>query len=186
MESNQPNPNLLTSIAPGMNPREPLDVNADGVVNSMDVLVIINYMNYRSHSTGNSTQSNYVDGLLTKPDGKTFFMDVNCDRLVSAMDPLRVINFLNSAMARNQSNWLTPPLSSPPEGEGQGSQEGEGEGYYPAEILNMDSDNQESLTSSSNPSTWKWANACDSVINEIEEDDFLFDESLEVMLSKLR
>ena len=185
MESNQPNPNLLNSIAPGVNPKEPLDVNADGVINALDALITINYMNRRNAFTGNSPIMNYVDGLLTNTDGTMFFMDVNCDRVVSAIDVLRVINFLNSPLASQQSNWISQQLPMTLEQSNEDDLTGEGEDYLPVEFQSDRVEEKETVTSSPNPTSWSWEDVCDSVINEIEEFGNPFEEQLEITLKQL-
>ncbi len=64
----------------------PMDVNADGLVSALDVLLIINYLN---------------DGLSIRPtaDEQTsppHFRDVSENGFITALDALLIINFLNA------------------------------------------------------------------------------------------
>jgi hypothetical protein len=69
---------------PDHNPRDPLDVDNDGVVAPADVLAIINHLN-----AGVATQAE-VTSLVTGP-----FLDVDADDFVAPRDALMVINYLN-------------------------------------------------------------------------------------------
>ncbi|XZE46976.1 tandem-95 repeat protein [Pirellulaceae bacterium SH467] len=76
-----------------------LDVNADGSVSPLDVLIIVNFLNFAGAS------SIPVAGLEAPPP----YRDVNGDNFISPLDVLEVINFINARS--NQSG----------EGEGEGS-----------------------------------------------------------------
>jgi len=65
------------------NPQNQLDVDADGNVSPLDVLILINYLNSRS-------------GTLT--DFQKPFLDVSGDDDISPLDALLVINYLNSGL----------------------------------------------------------------------------------------
>jgi hypothetical protein len=83
------------------NPSNALDVNGDGFVTPLDVLLVINDVNAygaRALSGGASGES---------PANRTY-LDVNADRFVSPIDALMVINHLNS-------------LSGAGSGEGEGN-----------------------------------------------------------------
>jgi hypothetical protein len=67
------------------NPNNRYDVNADGFVSPIDVLVIINLLNTMGPSVP-------VDGLPGPPD----YVDVNGNNTVEPLDALEVINFINS------------------------------------------------------------------------------------------
>jgi hypothetical protein len=67
------------------NPRNRFDVEDDGSVSPLDVLVLINVLN----STAPSLP---VDGLLGPPP----YVDVNADNRVDPLDVLAVINHINS------------------------------------------------------------------------------------------
>lgn len=77
------------------NPSNPLDVNNDGYVTSIDPLVVVNFLN-RSDSEGEAT---------------SMFVDVTGDGYVSPVDVLELINFIN----RNGSS-----VGAESEGEGEG------------------------------------------------------------------
>ena len=82
---------LLSGPADWQNPANPLDVNANGSVEPLDVLLIINELNVgRFHDRV---------GLLTvavqlTPFPNTYF-DSSGDRFVTPLDALLIINFLN-------------------------------------------------------------------------------------------
>ncbi len=65
------------------NLRRPLDVNGDGLVSSIDALLIINHLN-----------AGYPSRLEGSPTGPPF-RDVNGDGYVAPIDALLVINYLN-------------------------------------------------------------------------------------------
>jgi hypothetical protein len=66
------------------NPRDPLDVDDDGVISPLDVLMLVN--------TLNRDGSRNLPILNSAPE---FYYDVDSDELVSPLDVLLVINFLN-------------------------------------------------------------------------------------------
>jgi hypothetical protein len=67
------------------NPSNRHDVNADGFVSPIDVLIIINLLNSQGASIP-------VSGLPGPPD----YVDVNGDNRVDPLDALAIINFINS------------------------------------------------------------------------------------------
>lgn len=67
------------------NPAEPLDVNADGFISPIDILIVVNFLNANGASVSTS-------GLPAPPP----YMDVNADNFISPTDILPVINFINS------------------------------------------------------------------------------------------
>ena len=84
------------------NPTRKQDVNADGFISPIDVLIVVNLLNSRGPSVP-------VEGLPGPPD----YVDVNGDNVVNPLDALEVINYINS-----QSG-----------GSSGGEGEGEGEGF---------------------------------------------------------
>jgi hypothetical protein len=64
-----------------------VDVNADGFVSPLDVLLIVNFINFRPSGAGDS-----IDGLAPPPP----YRDANGDRRINALDALVVINFINT------------------------------------------------------------------------------------------
>jgi large repetitive protein len=66
------------------NPRNPRDVNDDGVVSPIDALLLINYIN----ANGTHTLTDPLPGIP--------FPDTNGDGSISPVDPLGVINELNA------------------------------------------------------------------------------------------
>ena len=67
------------------NPIQGLDVDADGLVSPIDVLLIVNYINFNGPSTP-------VAGLPAPPP----YRDVNGDNRIDPLDVLAVINFINA------------------------------------------------------------------------------------------
>ena len=76
---------------PWQNARNRLDVNDDGFVVPLDVLLIINELNARSIIGADGRLPAQFDPLIG------FFFDVNADGFVSPLDALIIINFLNDA-----------------------------------------------------------------------------------------
>lgn len=119
------------------NPRNPHDVNDDGLISALDTLLIINDINLYG--------SRDLRGSNTPAPP---FIDVTGDNLVSAIDVLQVVNFINAngsgsgegevnrlgappAMVTAQpaavanspiASYGSPPLPSNPTGEGEGVQ----------------------------------------------------------------
>jgi len=70
------------------NPAEPLDVNADGQITALDVLLVVNWLN----TTGAGQL-----GAAPSPSSPGFvYIDVNGDNFVTAVDALQVVNHLNN------------------------------------------------------------------------------------------
>jgi len=67
------------------NPTRKQDVNADGFISPIDVLIVVNLLNSRGPSVP-------VEGLPGPPD----YVDVNGDNVVNPLDALEVINYINS------------------------------------------------------------------------------------------
>lgn len=67
------------------NPIQKLDVDADGFISPIDVLLIINFLNFRGEPSVS------VIGLPDPPP----YRDVNGDFFISPLDVLEVINFIN-------------------------------------------------------------------------------------------
>ena len=102
---------VTISILGWQNPANPLDVNRDGEVTSLDAVIILNEINRLI--TPPLTQAN---GQMPPPvENPIYFYDVNSDGFLTAVDVLQIVNFLNR-----------PGGSG--EGEGEGEAEGEGEG----------------------------------------------------------
>lgn len=83
------------------------DVNADGFVSPIDVLIIINALNT---GAGGQLTNGGLEG--SGEQGKKYYVDVNADGYLDPLDVLVVINFLNSNTGMSG------------EGEGEGSDEG--------------------------------------------------------------
>ncbi len=83
--SNVANVNVRVQNSRWQNPQANLDVNADGAVSPIDVLLIINYLN-----AGNSS---FLPGTGIIPEP---YLDPTGDELVTPQDVLAVINFLNA------------------------------------------------------------------------------------------
>jgi RHS repeat-associated protein len=80
----------VNSNSPGYNANSPYDVNADGVISSLDVLAITNAIN--QFTTGGGV------GPLVAPAGPPF-LDVDGNGLVTTVDSMLVTSFLNSVGA---------------------------------------------------------------------------------------
>lgn len=74
------------------NPNNRFDVNNDGVVSPIDVLLIINRLNQ-----GGAGKLGGGEG-----EGAKYFVDVNADGFLSAIDALQVINTLNKGGANGE------------------------------------------------------------------------------------
>ncbi|MCU0960500.1 MAG: dockerin type I domain-containing protein, partial [Pirellulaceae bacterium] len=72
---------------PHTNPRQPLDVNDDGMISPIDALIPINYLNRNG--------GHKLLGAATSAP----YLDVNGDGFISAIDALQVINHLNRSPA---------------------------------------------------------------------------------------
>jgi hypothetical protein len=85
------------------NPNLNQDVNADGFVSPIDVLVLVNLLNSRGPSIP-------VAGLPGPPD----YVDVDGDNFVTPLDALSVINYINAGGTNSgpggegegEGNWL--------------------------------------------------------------------------------
>jgi hypothetical protein len=76
-------------------PRQPFDVNDDGIVTPIDALIIINAVN----STGSRPLEDDPD-----PNALIRYLDVNSDGVLTPIDALIVINQLNrSDQAESES-----------------------------------------------------------------------------------
>lgn len=85
------------NTAPWMNVNEPLDVNGNTQVQSIDALVIINYLNRVPD-----------DRVPMDVEFRPAFMDVNGNNRVEPIDALQIINYLN----RNPSGEGEAPVRS--------------------------------------------------------------------------
>ncbi|MFM7070270.1 MAG: GEVED domain-containing protein, partial [Planctomycetota bacterium] len=101
---------------PWQNPTRAMDVNNDGFVSPIDVLLVINFINnYQGVSAlPNPPPFIPIAGAPIFPDnpgqGQDLFIDVNGDGFVSPIDALQIINAVNSGQTGGEG-----------EGEGAGS-----------------------------------------------------------------
>jgi hypothetical protein len=84
------------STAPWQSPVNRLDVNIDGFVVPIDVLVLINELNAPLHSDDRRA-------LVGLPTAGVGFFDVNGDGFATALDALQIINFLNENAPESES-----------------------------------------------------------------------------------
>ncbi|MEQ1826868.1 MAG: Ig-like domain-containing protein, partial [Pirellula sp.] len=84
LSSNIANVSIRVTNSIHQNPVNNLDVNADGFVSPIDVLIVVNDLNF------NGTRQ-LPNSLPTPP-----YLDVNGDRSVSPLDVLELINFINN------------------------------------------------------------------------------------------
>jgi hypothetical protein len=101
---------------PWQNPARAMDVNNDGFVSPIDVLLVINFINnYQGVSAlPNPPPFIPIAGAPIFPDnpglGQDLFIDVNGDGFVSPIDALQIINAVNSGQTGGEG-----------EGEGEGA-----------------------------------------------------------------
>lgn len=78
------------------NSLNPIDVDADGAIVPLDVLLIINEINEPIHS--DAITGRLVDPPATLPnaESRAYFFDVNDDGFVTASDAIEIINHLNN------------------------------------------------------------------------------------------
>ncbi len=81
----------------------PADVNADGSVSPLDVLLLINYINLH----GNEAK------LPSPPGGPYLLLDVNGDQSCMAIDVLLVINAINSRLAARADGEAAAAVLAP-------------------------------------------------------------------------
>lgn len=83
----------MATQKPWMNPNNPLDINNDGFVHPLDVLLVVNRIN--AEGTGD----------LSPPTGSEWpatFYDCNGDNFISPLDVLQIINFLNASSSSGE------------------------------------------------------------------------------------
>ena len=93
----------------------PFDVNDDGIVSPIDVLILINSINQSgcrllSNASGIGTSG---EGASGEVGSRRFYMDVDGDNFLSPLDVLLVINELNKMESRG-SNYASPTDSDKP------------------------------------------------------------------------
>ncbi len=81
---------LATFVSPWQNPQNPNDVNGDGQVSPIDVLLVINAINAQGSR------------MLSSGDIAPPYLDANGDGFVSPIDALRVINAIESSNAEGE------------------------------------------------------------------------------------
>ena len=94
------NPGDTAPPASWQNTALPADVNGDGRVEALDVLVLVNDIN------ANGTRE-----LRAPPSGAHAFLDVDGNNVVSALDVLIVVNQLNSTPVQSAQPLLASPGS---------------------------------------------------------------------------
>lgn len=112
---------VVRAAPPWQNKHWALDVNDDGELGPIDVLVVINALNRMGLAR--------LDRL--PPPGSTTFIDVNGDRQLTPLDALILINALNRQQNGQGSGNGSGPPPPPPSSGGNGSGNlagGEGEG----------------------------------------------------------
>ena len=119
--------------SPWQNPVEPLDVNGDGIISPLDVLLGINRLN----SAGSMSLS--AEGPVTDAEDILFF-DTNGDGYHTPLDILLVLNRLNeSAQAEGAAASLFAPVAitvrSMPQPESRGITQPDATAVVPAETF---------------------------------------------------
>ena len=85
------------------------DVNNDGFVSPIDVLILVNSLN----TGGSGLLSNSgIEGASGEGGSGRFFMDVNGDRYLSPLDALMVINELNNRQNGGSGEGEAAPLAN--------------------------------------------------------------------------
>jgi hypothetical protein len=98
---------VVPARSPWQNPRMPEDVNNDGRVTPLDVLIIINILNAQgSHRLPAPPTSGTGEPILIWPD-------VTGDGLVTPLDALRIINVLNERSQGEGEEDAAPDLAEP-------------------------------------------------------------------------
>lgn len=100
------------------NPRNPLDVNDDGVVTPLDVLLLINDLNARG--------TRPLPIPPSPPSLAPPYLDVNGDNVIGPLDALIVINYLNAmsgggGAGEGEGDGAAFPLAESARGGGQGA-----------------------------------------------------------------
>jgi hypothetical protein len=85
------------------NPAEPLDVNADGDITAIDVLLVVNRLNTTGPGALGAAPSPSTPGFV--------YLDVNGDNFVSALDALQIINHLNDLSQAQQAAQVARSLA---------------------------------------------------------------------------
>ena len=103
-----PTPLTAEGESPFQNPNNPLDVDADGSVNALDALLVINRLN-----SGDAAAGAYDSSAEGEATPKIYY-DVTGDRIISPLDVLLVINHLNSpiggaSIAEGESAFANGP-----------------------------------------------------------------------------
>lgn len=90
---------ITANLFPWQHAANPRDVNRDGTIAPVDVLVVINEVN--------SPKISRVGGRLPLPYNPSEFpFDVNADGFVTPIDALIVINYLNQAVAEGEFGFV--------------------------------------------------------------------------------
>jgi hypothetical protein len=83
-----PDATITTTSQPWQNPADNLDVNQDGLISSLDALVVINYLNANAAALGSPLPDTAVLPLN--------FIDVDGNGFAAPLDALQIINYLNA------------------------------------------------------------------------------------------
>jgi cysteine-rich repeat protein len=86
------------------NPRNALDVNANGRIEQTDGNLIISLLNQNNKPT--------IPAPVTKPASQPYF-DVNGDGVITSLDALRVANYINAGCSANPPQAAVNPTPSP-------------------------------------------------------------------------
>jgi hypothetical protein len=85
-----------TPIAPWQNPTNALDVNADGIVDTLDALIVINSLNSLGILAPLPSPASAPAQLINPATNTIYYVDTNGDGDLTPADVIQVINFLNS------------------------------------------------------------------------------------------
>lgn len=92
----------VIEFSPFQNPRIHNDVNGDGVVSPLDILLLINLLNREGYELGTPPG---VGGGSGEPDG-AIYPDVNGDNRLSPLDVLLIINHLNANRGDGEGEYV--------------------------------------------------------------------------------
>jgi len=92
----------VIEFSPFQNPRIHNDVNGDGVVSPLDILLLINLLNREGYQLGSPPG---VGGGSGEPDG-AIYPDVNGDNRLSPLDVLLIINHLNADRGDGEGEYV--------------------------------------------------------------------------------
>jgi hypothetical protein len=86
---------FVANVAPRHNAANPLDVDDDGQISSLDALLVINVLNDMADS-GRTAPLRAVD-VLVQQSSSQYYVDIDGDGSVTRIDAIDVVNYLNAS-----------------------------------------------------------------------------------------